>query len=94
MAVSNILVLARSFGCSSPTNSLAVAGFYRPYVDQTLFEYEIILTRDDKEAGIDGERYILTVSTMDLADHDNHCYCYCHNRGMSQINLLVIALQV
>jgi hypothetical protein len=42
----------------------AAADLYHLYRDYTFFEYQVVLTRDDEEAGIQGERYVLTVSEM------------------------------
>jgi hypothetical protein len=54
-------------------DKLTDADFYRVYVDHTYFEYQVVLTRDNKEAEIEGERYILTVSML--------CAC-CFGRGL------------
>ena len=35
---------------------------YHIYTDSTFFRYEIVLTRDDEERGIQGEKYLLYVS--------------------------------
>ncbi|KAK4151764.1 hypothetical protein C8A00DRAFT_35574 [Chaetomidium leptoderma] len=34
--------------------------FYHLYRDHTFFQYEVVMTRDDEEAGIQGERYVLS----------------------------------
>ncbi|KAH6627648.1 hypothetical protein F5144DRAFT_514315 [Chaetomium tenue] len=34
---------------------------YHLYRDRTFFQYEAVLTRDDEDAGIQGERYILSI---------------------------------
>ncbi|EAQ88985.1 hypothetical protein CHGG_05604 [Chaetomium globosum CBS 148.51] len=34
---------------------------YHLYRDRTFFQYEVVLTRDDEDAGIQGERYILSI---------------------------------
>ncbi|KAL2134271.1 hypothetical protein VTI74DRAFT_638 [Chaetomium olivicolor] len=34
---------------------------YHLYRDYTFFPYEVVLTRDDEEAGVQGERYILAI---------------------------------
>ncbi|AEO69622.1 uncharacterized protein THITE_2120280 [Thermothielavioides terrestris NRRL 8126] len=39
----------------------AAADLYHLYRDYTFFEYQVVLTRDDEEAGIQGERYVLTL---------------------------------
>jgi hypothetical protein len=35
---------------------------YHLYRDHTFFQYEVVITRDDEEAGIQGERYVMSVS--------------------------------
>ncbi|KAK4242411.1 hypothetical protein C8A03DRAFT_29342 [Achaetomium macrosporum] len=35
--------------------------FYHIYCDHTFFRYEVVLTKDDESAGIQGQRYILTL---------------------------------
>jgi hypothetical protein len=45
-------------------DELTGADFYNVYHDHTYFKYEVVLTRDNEDAGIEGERYILTVSTL------------------------------
>ena len=39
---------------------------YRIYRDQTFFRYAVVITRDDEENGIVGERYILMVSVLSV----------------------------
>lgn len=43
--------------------NLFFADLYHVYRDHTFFQYEVVITRDDEEAGILGERYILSVSS-------------------------------
>lgn len=45
----------------------SVLALYHLYRDHTFFTYEVVLTRDDEENGMQGERYILAVSAVNLA---------------------------
>ena len=37
---------------------------YHLYRDHTFFQYEVVMTRDDQAAGIQGERYVMSVSVF------------------------------
>ncbi|KAL2257371.1 hypothetical protein VTK26DRAFT_5745 [Humicola hyalothermophila] len=42
---------------------------YHLYRDQTFFRYNVVLTRDDEESGIQGERYILMIHESNAKPH-------------------------
>ena len=44
-----------------------MADFFHVYCDETSFRYEVVLTRDDEDAGNVGQKYVLYVSAVPSA---------------------------
>lgn len=60
-------------GVSIGKGVLTVEDLFHIYYDSTYFPYEIVLTRDDEDAGAVGQRYMLYVSVIPGATPQNLC---------------------